>query len=76
METHLALIGGEEFSPGFEGSGSNTHVHVAAAPQIVLFYKFVCVWRALARTPNTHKLVLQLVVATGDPPVRGYYPYS
>ena len=59
---------------GFSNSGGNTSVHVAAAPQIVLLDTFVCVWRAWARTPNTHKRVLQLVVAAGDPPVRGVLP--
>jgi len=49
---------------------------VAAAPQIVLFYKFLCVLRARQRTQNTQKLVIQLVVAAGDPLVRGYCPYS
>src|SRR5436853_5235234 len=53
-------------------SGGNTHVHIAAAPQMVLLYKFVCVLRALARTQNTHKLVLQRVVAAGDPAVLCY----
>src|SRR5207249_839218 len=61
---------------GFSNRGGNTHVHVAAVPQRVLLYTFVCVWRALTRTPNTHKRVQQLVVAAGDPPVRGYCPYS
>src|SRR6266702_1745557 len=53
-------------------SGGNTHIHIAAAPQIVLLYKFVCVLRALARTQNTHKLVLQRVVAAGGPPILCY----
>src|SRR5213594_207799 len=63
-------------SQGFSNRGGNTSVHVAAAPQIVLEDTLVCVWRELTRTPNTHQRVLQLVVAAGDPPVRGYCPYS
>ncbi|MFL5587578.1 MAG: hypothetical protein ACJ8DI_07975, partial [Ktedonobacteraceae bacterium] len=66
----------KELAQGFSNCGGNTHVHIVAAPQIVLLDKFVCVWRALAPTPNTHKLVLQLVVATGNQPVRRYCPYS
>jgi len=50
----------------------NILVHVAAAPQIVLLYKCWCVLRARQRTQNTPTLVLQLVVAAGDPPVRDY----
>ncbi len=53
---------------------SNTPIHVAAAPQIVLLDKFVCVLRARQRTQNTQKLILQLVVAVGDPPVREMAP--
>jgi hypothetical protein len=40
--------------------------HVAAAPQRIPFYKFLCVLRA----QNTQKLATQLVVACGDQPVR------
>ena len=54
----------------------NTLVHVAATPQIVLLYKFVCVLRARQRTQNTHKLVLQLEVAAGDPSVQGVLPHG
>ena len=36
---------------------------------------FVCILRALTRTQNTYKHVLQLGVAAGDPPVRVYCPY-
>jgi len=54
---------------GITDCKGNTPVHVAATPQIVLLYKFLCVVRALARTHNTQKLVLQLEVAAGDPPV-------
>ena len=61
---------------GFSKCGSNTLVHVAAAPQLVLFYMVVCILRALQRTQNTHNHVLQLGVAAGDPPVRVYCPYS
>src|SRR6266699_7071224 len=53
-------------------SGGNIHIHIAAAPQIVLLYKFVCVLRALARTQNTLKLVLQRVVAAGAAPILCY----
>src|SRR5207248_10900194 len=60
---------------GFSNHGSNNPIHVAAAPQLILLYMFVCILRALMRTQNTHKHVLQLVVAAGDPPVRDYYPY-
>jgi len=59
---------------GFSNRGGNTLVHVAAAPQLVLFYMFVCILRALTRTQNTHKHVLQLGVAFGDPPVRVIAP--
>src|SRR5205085_11458746 len=38
----------------------NTPVHVAATPQIVLLYRFVCVLRARQRTQNTHKPVYNL----------------
>ena len=48
---------------------SNIYVLVAAAPQRVLLYKFVCFACAGAR--KTHKLVLQLIVAAGDSPVHG-----
>jgi hypothetical protein len=60
---------------GFSNSGGNTPVHVAATPQRVLLDTFVCVLRARQRTQNTHKRVLQLVVAAGDPPVRRYCPH-
>src|SRR5437763_10493984 len=50
----------------FQTVGSNTTVHVAATPQRVLLDTFVCVLRARARTQNTHKRILQLVVAGGD----------
>src|SRR6266702_3574218 len=36
----------------------------------------VCVFGVRWRARQTHKLVLQLVVAAGDPPVRGYCPSS
>jgi len=35
----------------------------------------LCVLRALKRTQNTQKHVLQLSVAFGDQPVREYFPY-
>jgi predicted metal-binding membrane protein len=35
-------------------SGGNTHVHVAAAPQIVLFYKFVCFACVAAHAKHTN----------------------
>ncbi len=60
----------------FSNRWGNTLGHVAVAPQRVLFYMFVCILRALKRTQNTHKHVLHLGVACGDPPVRVYCPYS
>ena len=36
---------------------------------------FLRVLRALKRTQNTQKHVLQLSVAEGDQPVREYFPY-
>src|SRR5437660_1276842 len=35
-------------------SGGNTHVHIAAAPQIVLLYKCVCFACAGAHAKHTH----------------------
>ena len=46
--------------------GGNTQGLVAAQPQLVLLYEFVCVLRARQRPQNTHKLILQLVVTAGD----------
>jgi len=60
-------------SQDYVNCSGNTPVHVAAAPQIVLLYKFVCVVPARQRRHNTHKLVVQLLVAAGDLPVRGGY---
>ena len=45
---------------GFPVRGGYIHIHVAAAPQTVPF-KFLRVLRALVRTQNTQKLVLQSV---------------
>jgi hypothetical protein len=47
----------------------NSPVHIAAAPQLILFYMFVCILRALMRPQNAHKHVLQLEAAAGGPPV-------
>ena len=44
------------------------------SPPIIEMIPFLYVVRALARTHNIQKRVLQLVVAAGDPPVRGIAP--
>src|SRR5438046_2135955 len=57
---------------GFSKRRGNISVQVATAPQLILLYMFLCVLRALQRTQNTQKHVLQLSVAEGDQPVRDY----
>ena len=42
--------------------------HVAAQPQLILFYKIGCVLWARQRLQNAPNLVLQRVVAAGDHP--------
>src|SRR5256714_14999144 len=53
------------------GQYSRTYCGCAAnSPLIKVCVCFTCA----PRTQNTHKLLLQLGVAAGDPPVRGYCP--
>jgi len=54
-------------------------VTLLATPEVnedFVLYLFVCILRARQRTQNTHKQVLQRMVAAGDPPVQSYCPYS